>query len=258
MARLGVLSDIHGNLAALTRTLEVLDDAGVDGLLCLGDLVGYHPDGDACVEILARRGATSIAGNHDLIAAGLLSSDRCGRKAEFALARARQDLSPATAAFLASLPRRCLIGERVLCIHGTVDDVCEYMTTPEQVRTCQRRAAELFPDARACLFGHTHVPAVFTVERGEVARTPATGTVALERPGATVLVNPGSVDAARRRGGRAEFAILDTARLELTFLETRYDDRRSERRARAAGYRRPRTRLVAEWLLEHARIGEDP
>ena len=258
MARLGVVADVHGNVAALAATLEALDRVGVDGLLCLGDLVGYHPDGDACVEMLAERGAICIAGNHDLIATGLLTSDRCGRKAAFALAQARRDIGEAAAAFLRSLPMTRVVGERVACIHGSVDDVCEYMTTEAQVHAASARCGELYPRARACLFGHTHVPAVYVVGETAVTRIPATGAVCMARPGATVFVNPGSVDAARRPGGRAEFALLDTERLELTFLGADYDDRATERRARRAGYRRPRGRVWAEWLWERAHPWREP
>jgi predicted phosphodiesterase len=241
MARLGILADVHGNVAALARALDVLDAAHVEGLVCLGDLVGYHPDGDACVEMLLARGASCIAGNHDLIAAGLLTSDRCGSKAKYALSRARRDIGEDTARVLAGLPTARLVGGRIACIHGGVDDVCEYLSSAEGVRDNARRFARRFPHARACLFGHTHVPAVYVVERGVARREPASGTIPLARPGATVFANPGSVDAARRPGERALFAVLDTERMLLTFLAARYDDRASEHRARAAGYRRPRT-----------------
>jgi predicted phosphodiesterase len=247
MARLGVLADVHGNVAALTRALQVLDDAHVEGIVCLGDLVGYHPDGDACVEMLLARDARCVAGNHDLIAAGLLNSDRCGSKAKHALARARRDIGQDTARVLASLPVTRLVGGRIGCIHGGVDDVCEYLSSADRVRDNARRFARRFPHVRACLFGHTHVPAVYVVENGVARREAARGTVQLSRPGATVFANPGSVDAARRAGDEALFAILDTERMQLTFLGARYDDRATERRARAAGYRRPRT----AWARAH-------
>jgi predicted phosphodiesterase len=239
MALLGILADVHGNLAALTSALAVLDRAGASGLACLGDLVGYHPDGDACVRILVERGAVSIAGNHDLIAAGALGPSRCGRKARHALAQAARDIAPATARTLVALPRARLLAGSVACIHGGVDDVCEYMTSADLIAANVPRLLRLFPKARACLFGHTHVRALYVAHGGEVRREHHGRTVLLARDGAVVFVNPGSVDAARRRGNTAELALLDSERLELTFLDARYDDRASERRARAAGYRRP-------------------
>ena len=40
--RLAIVSDIHANLEALRATLESVSADGVDRLLCLGDIVGYH------------------------------------------------------------------------------------------------------------------------------------------------------------------------------------------------------------------------
>jgi predicted phosphodiesterase len=248
MARLGILADVHGNVAALTSALDALEREHVEGIVCLGDLVGYHPDGDECVEMLLARDTACIAGNHDLIAAGVLTTDRCGSKAKFALARARHDIGEDTARILAGLPPVRILGGRVACIHGGVDDVCEYLSSAERVRDNARRFARQFPAAAACLFGHTHVPAVYIVENGIVFRQAASGTVSLDRPGATVFANPGSVDAARRPGDKAQLAVLDTERLTLTFLQARYDDRTAERRARAAGYRRPRTAWATQRL----------
>ena len=38
--KIGIISDIHGNIYALMRVLEDLDDQKVDTIICLGDLVG--------------------------------------------------------------------------------------------------------------------------------------------------------------------------------------------------------------------------
>jgi predicted phosphodiesterase len=198
--------------------------------------------------ILARN-AACIAGNHDLIAAGVLTSDRCGSKAKYALAQAQRDIGEDTARALSGLPPTRVIGGRIACIHGGVDDVCEYLSSAERVRDNARRVARRFPGVFVCLFGHTHVPAVYVVRGGVVEREAPTGTVSLARAGATVFANPGSVDAARRPGDKTQLAVLDTERMSLTFLEARYDDRASEKRARAAGYRRPRV----AWALSRLR-----
>ena len=52
------------------------------------------------------------------------------------------------------------------------------------------------------------------------------------------FVNPGSVDASRKRGSkRAEYMVLDTEALTLDFAQVPYDDHRTEARAAASGYR---------------------
>jgi len=70
--RYAVLSDIHGNLEALRAVLA--DCAGqVDGVLCLGDLVGYGADPAACIELVAERAELLVAGNHEYGVTGQLA-----------------------------------------------------------------------------------------------------------------------------------------------------------------------------------------
>ena len=65
-----VLSDIHSNLEAFEAVLE--DAGSVDQIWCLGDVVGYGPDPNACVELLRSHPHRCIAGNHDWATLGKL------------------------------------------------------------------------------------------------------------------------------------------------------------------------------------------
>ena len=65
MARLALISDIHGNLEALIAVLREIDASNVDHVLCLGDVVGYGPDPGACVDLISRVCDKVIIGNHD-------------------------------------------------------------------------------------------------------------------------------------------------------------------------------------------------
>ena len=68
--RIALLSDVHGNLPAFEAVLADVDDAGVDEIWCLGDLVGYGAQPDACVELARERCDLCLAGNHDLVVTG--------------------------------------------------------------------------------------------------------------------------------------------------------------------------------------------
>ena len=60
-----IISDIHANLAAFEAVLE--DAKGLyDEVWCLGDMVGYGPNPNECVELLQTLDHICIAGNHDL------------------------------------------------------------------------------------------------------------------------------------------------------------------------------------------------
>ena len=50
--KLAIISDIHGNLYALMRVLEDIDDEKVDSIICLGDLVGYGPHPNEVISMI--------------------------------------------------------------------------------------------------------------------------------------------------------------------------------------------------------------
>lgn len=240
----GVVGDIHGNREALAEALRVLARLAPDRVVCLGDIVGYNPDGDACVALLKERGVECIEGNHDLIALGKLGFQRCSPKPAHALKRTRKDLSSSTREFLDALPRSRVYEDRILLIHGGMDDVSQYMTTPERIANNRETMAARFACTRICFFGHTHVPKVYEVDARGVAELRSSGTVKLDRDDRAYFVNPGSIDASRRRSKLAQFAVFDSRSSSVTFYAVPYDHRAVERRATLAGYRLDaRTRL---------------
>jgi predicted phosphodiesterase len=242
MALYGVLGDIHGNREALEAALARLDAAGIPRLLCVGDVVGYNADPDACADLLRARDAIVIAGNHDLIGTGRLGFERCSNKAMHSLKRTRRWLAPATAHWLSELPAHHLLEERVLLTHGGVRDVQQYMTKPHHIVENARYLRDDFAGRRICFFGHTHEQKVFEVEGDEVREVPAQGTVRLD-PRREYFVNPGSVDASRKRAHKlAEFAIFDSDALTVQFERTPYDDGATESKASAGGFRIDRWR----------------
>jgi predicted phosphodiesterase len=237
VSRYGIISDVHGNLEALAAALGALDRHGVDRVVALGDLVGYNGESNECVQLVRAAGIESVAGNHDLIALGRLGTDRCAMRPAFTLRRTRRDLTRSSRLFLAALPALRVYEERIALIHGTLDDPREYMTSAAQIAENTRRLHQRLPAARICFFGHTHVPAMFESDGGAVIERPAGGTVTLGASDRLTLVNPGSIDGARRADKHAELAIFDSARNELTFLTVPYDHAKVEAAAVAKGYR---------------------
>jgi len=239
MALYGLLGDIHGNREALQAVLERLDAMGVPRLLCVGDVIGYNADPDECAARLRMREALCIAGNHDLIGTGRLGFERCSNKAMHALKRTRRSLLPETAAWVRSLPSHALVEDRYLLTHGGVRDVQQYMTQPKHIVENVRYLRADFPGRSVCFFGHTHEQKVFEVDGEEVREleAQADGRLVL-RDDREYFVNPGSVDASRKRHAKAaQFAVLDTREHSVTFAEVPYDDAATEGKARDHGYR---------------------
>ena len=242
MALYGVLGDIHGNREALNAALATFDRLEVSRLLCVGDLVGYNADPDDCVAMLRERGATCIAGNHDLIGTGRLGFERCSNKAMHSLKRTRRTLAPETARFLRGLPSHHVIEGKVLLTHGGVRDVQQYMTRDKHVIENVQYLRHDFPGVHVCFFGHTHEQRIFAVA-GDDVEEPYGEAIMQGREvflGAecNYFVNPGSVDASRKREHKlAEVAVFDSDRMALRFFKLPYADRVTEARALEGGYR---------------------
>jgi hypothetical protein len=101
--KVAVVSDIHSNLQAFGAVLEAVADSDAGELWCLGDIVGYGADPDACVELVRRHVAVCLAGNHDIAVAGKLPLDEFTRGASLAAQWTREVIEPANLSFLAEL-----------------------------------------------------------------------------------------------------------------------------------------------------------
>jgi len=242
MAIYGLLGDIHGNREALASALAYLDGRGVDRVLCVGDIVGYNADPDECVAMLRARKAACIAGNHDLIGTGRLGFERCSNKAMHSLMRTRRALRPETAEWLRALPSHRVLEERFLLTHGGVRDVQQYMTRPRHFLENVQYLRRDFPGIRLCFFGHTHEQRAFEIDGERTCELDAGHRTELHA-GREYFLNPGSVDASRKRAQKmAELCIFDSKELAVHFARVPYDERATEAKAEASGYRIDRWR----------------
>ena len=219
--RVGVVSDVHANLHALEAVLERLAGERIDAWLCPGDLVGYGPFPNECVARVRALGPVCVAGNHDLIATGALSSDRCVRLARESLAWTATQLDDASRSYLTSLPRVAEAEGGIVVAHGSLDDAQRYVLTADDAEEQLGEVARRFAAASLLVLGHTHDPWAFGSGRGELLRA-ASGTVSLE-PGERHLLNPGSVGQSRDRHALARYLVLDLDARTATFEAIPYD-----------------------------------
>ena len=143
--RVAAITDIHANLPALEAVLEAIDEAGVEEIWCLGDVVGYGADPDACAELVRERCAVCLVGNHDLAVLGELDIAAFSEAAAEAVAWTREQRRRARRSrFLRELEPA---GERegVGLFHASPrDPVWEYVLSAEQADACldaQRRGS---------------------------------------------------------------------------------------------------------------------
>jgi predicted phosphodiesterase len=227
--RYAVLADIHANLHALDAVLEAVRSEGVDAYLVAGDLVGYGPFPNECVERVAGLDAACVAGNHDLIVLGQLSDDRCIPLAKTSLAWTRDVLRDDARSYLEGLPPSVDIGPIVIA-HGSLDDPQEYTRTPEQAIAQLEQLEREHPEARTLIVGHTHRPWACDETGREPERR---GAVAL--PNERLLLNPGAVGQSRELRVRAYYLLFDLDRRVAEFRTVGYDTRACREALRARG-----------------------
>lgn len=219
-----VLSDIHSNLEALQA---VLDDAGpVDEIWCLGDLVGYGPDPNACVELLRSRPHRCVAGNHDWATLGKLDLQDFNSDARQANLWNREQLAPENLAFLDALPQVLTEGQFTL-VHGSPrHPIWEYII---EASTAQANFSHF--ETPFCFVGHTHTPIIFglvAADGREVCEPLALteGTVGLGQE--RLIINPGSVGQPRDGNPQASYVILNGKALTVEHRRTSYPLERTQ------------------------------
>ena len=232
--RYAVLSDIHGNLHALRAVLDAVREDGIDEYICAGDLVGYGPFPNECVQLVADRSMIAVAGNHELMVLGRLGTRYCTGTARATVEWTRSALTDRTRRFLAGLPERLVLAEHGICLtHGALDQPWRYVTTATQATEQLDRLAVEVPGGTLLVLGHTHRPWLYAYGHGTVvARSPGAARLA---GSPRYLLNPGSVGQSRDDLDRARFAVLDTTRRWVHFRSIRYDVRGCRRALRSAG-----------------------
>lgn len=198
-----LISDIHANLEAFSSVLAEIDRSGVEKIICLGDIVGYGADPNACVEIVRERNITSILGNHDAAACGLYEPTHFNPAARHAVLWTRTELTRENNEFLRNLPDRIVI-DNFLAVHGAISDPDKYIISAYDAEP----EFALLDKQDICFFGHTHVAVCYALENKHVREI--TGPEIEFADGVKYLVNPGGVGQPRDGDPRASFIIYDS------------------------------------------------
>jgi diadenosine tetraphosphatase ApaH/serine/threonine PP2A family protein phosphatase len=225
-----VLSDIHANLEALEAVLAAA--AAYDKVLLLGDYVGYGADPNAVVDRVRQLPvAAVIRGNHDKVAVGIDDIGEFNLVAREAIMWTSKVLTPENRAWLAALPQGpAIVDESVEICHGTPFDEDVYVFDDlDAVRSFRSAKRPL------CLYGHTHVPAVFRLSGGgsdpggsgaslDLLGPPrgVSFRLALEQ-GSQYLANCGAVGQPRDGDPRAAYGVVDTESGTLVILRAAYN-----------------------------------
>ncbi len=232
--RVLVITDVHANIVALDA---ILQEAGAfDVIWSLGDLVGYGPEPNACIERLCEFKHVAIPGNHDWGVLGLLDLSEFNHDARSANLWTREQLTDQNRAYLEGLPETSVQGDYTLAHGSPRHPIWEYLFYANTAKA----SFDHF-DTLACLVGHTHVPVIFQLPEGgdECGVLPVgEGPLALRDAtlrNARYIINPGGVGQPRDGDPRAAFALLDTETSLFEHRRVEYDIAATQERMRALG-----------------------
>ncbi len=164
--KIAVFSDLHGNIFALEAVLKVIVQAQANEIVCLGDLVGYHPFPNEVVERIRRLAIPTIMGNYDQGVGFDLDDCGCAYRSQeererghLSFAWTRRVVTQEHKQFLTQLLPRYEIefGEhRLLFVHGSPRRINEYLfpDRPEEsfLHMMEKEKAQVL------VCGHTHIP----------------------------------------------------------------------------------------------------
>lgn len=232
--KLALISDVHGNLEALDAVLEDIDAHDADArVVCAGDIIGYGPDPEPCIDRLLAHGIPCVMGNHEQMVLGLRGFSRCVYAGITAAVWTRHQLSAPARAFLESLPPCVEAAPGVVVCHGDLVDADTYVSDAARAEDALGQLNASWPGARVLVCGHTHHAAVYSPASGfEYVLAPMERDLDLDT---AHVVNPGAVGQSRDGTMLARYAILDTQRASVAFRELAYDHQTTIAKARRAG-----------------------
>lgn len=208
--KIAAISDIHGNIYALMKVLEDIDQQKVDKIICLGDLVGYGPHPNECLALIRRREIPCIKGNYDAsVVDGDFTYIRNTEINSFSLPWACNEVRSSHKYFLGSLPNDLeynINGVNIFFTHGSPNKINEYLFKDEP--NTNKIMDSFNGDILVC--AHTHIP--YSKEYDE-----------------KLIVNVGSVGKPKIGRPNATYAIIDIdedRKIKVSFKELEYEYKR--------------------------------
>ena len=203
--RLGIVSDIHGNLESLKAVMGAFDSAKVDKVLCLGDMIGYFHQSLEVLDIMMGKDIETISGNHEALLLDMLDKG-FHPSPVYNLEHVAKDISDRQIEWIRKLPDSLRLREGKTLIglfHGSVEDPANGYVYEDKYDFS--RLADM--EFNILLLGHTHRQMCKVIDR--------------ER---TVL-NPGSCGLPRGGDWKAECLVIEvnSAGNSISFRKVEYD-----------------------------------
>jgi predicted phosphodiesterase len=220
--RIGIFSDVHGNLEALREVYAFYDQQNIDRYICLGDVVGYGPDPNICVNLVRERVMACVMGNHDAAVGGKMDYNYYYDAARTALDHHVAQLTPDNMRWLRELPYTVMDDYRCYSHGSPVNpQAFDYVFNLQQANSLLRHWDSL---ATITFIGHSHLTKTYALEstRGARGARELTGETLTLEYGTKYIATVGSVGQPRDNDSRACCTIFDTETRTLSWHRVDY------------------------------------
>ena len=217
--RYAIISDIHGNLEALKAVLSDISLREIDIIICLGDIVGYYPDPETCVQLIQEHAAYSVAGNHDYAAINIISTENFTYYAYEAMEWTKARLSEKSKKYLASLPLTIEL-DKMFFTHSSPANPEEYIYIfPNSEQAILQAFSSMV--LKVNFIGHAHWPFIMVQENLDIINCLDSDVEIQDER--YYLVNVGSVGQPRNLSTNSSYAIFDTDEKVVSLQNVSYD-----------------------------------
>lgn len=217
--RYAVISDIHGNAEALRAVLDDIESRDIDVVLCLGDIVGYYPDPELCVELVRQYAAYSVAGNHDYAAIGRIDTNNFTCYAFEAMEWTKKMLSEESKKYLSLLPMSVKM-DGMLFTHSSPASPASFIYIfPNSEKAILEAFSSMVHHIN--FIGHAHWPFIMTQEDLQIIRCQEKN-IEIYSDG-YYLINVGSVGQPRNFDHSSSYAVFDTDLSLISLIAVEYD-----------------------------------
>ena len=218
--RTAIISDIHGNLEALSAVLYDIESLNIDEIICLGDIIGYGPNPNECISLVNSKSPVILLGNHDAAVLDPLSTQNFNINAKIAIEWTSKHLTDQSLDSLKNLPMSKVEDNKTF-VHATPYEprMWYYISSVEEALFNFQ-----FFDTTFCFVGHTHIPVTISLDKNNKINVSQDGLLDFSKDTeAHYLINVGSVGQPRDRNPRSSYGILDTDSSIFSLRRVEYD-----------------------------------
>ena len=216
--KIALLSDIHGNLEALTAVLKDVEDHSIDQIASLGDVIGYGADPVPCLDLVRSACDIRLMGNHEAAVLGTQSTEQYNSAARAATDWTRRSLSDSDLEFISSFDLQSSIG-RATMVHASPYEPGEWHYV---FSISDAEQAFAMMETALAFHGHSHIPSIVVECPSGPPRSKA-GHSFIPDFDNRYLINIGSVGQPRDNDPRACYVIFDDEEPMIEYQRVDYD-----------------------------------